>query len=387
MRFLALFLLLLFPLGQLVRWVVPGTEIVLHPNDLAVAIVLACWVFLRKKQAVNAIFSSPLIKPLLLFGGAIILSLIFNLSSYSWQQLLSSSLYPVRFFAYAGLYFLFRSFPSNTKKLVSRFLLFAAVIIAVTGIWQYLFIPDVSFLRAFDWDDHYFRLVGTFLDPGFTGAILVLGLIFSYLTSTNSKKLLLIPLIYVGMALTYSRASYLMYLVVFAAVAYFKRNVKIFLIAALILVATIPLLPKTFGEGTKLSRENSVEARIQNWGTSLEVWRQNPVFGVGFNTYRFVVGVSPQSHSGGADSSILLVLATTGIVGVAAYLYLIWRMWKLGSIVFKVSLLGIVIHSFFNNTLFYPWIMEWLWSILALAPSPLPKAKSGGLISMADISP
>ena len=107
------------------------------------------------------------------------------------------------------------------------------------------------------------------------------------------------------------------------------------------------------------------------------VWQTSPVVGVGFNAYRYAKyqqGILNEeglleSHSGaGADSSILFVLATTGVVGLMAYLNLGFNLWKYaaGNILFKTSLLGIIAHSFFNNTLFYPWAMEWLWLTLAL---------------------
>lgn len=371
MKYLIVLLLAVFPLGQLARLTVPGTEIVLHPNDFVVAAVVLWWVVSKRKQVVSTILTAPLTKPLLLFAGAVVISLVFNLTRFSLQQLLASALYPVRFFIYAGLFYVFSGLKSTEKKLANRWLLISTLIIVAFGLVQYIFVPNVAFLSAFDWDDHYFRLVGSFLDPGFTGGILVLGLVLIFLQTKslrNVKNFLALLLTYAAMALTYSRASYLMYIVSFAAISFYRKSVKIILVAALILAVTLPILPKTFGEGTKLGRENSITARIKNWGISLGVWQKSPLFGVGFNTYRYVIGVESQSHSGGADSSILLVLATTGILGLLAYLNLFRVMWLIGrdNLLFKASLVGIVVHSWFNNTLFYPWVMEWLWIILAI---------------------
>ncbi len=353
MKLLTIFLLIIFPIGQLVRLNISGTEIVLHLNDLAVIPILI--IGLRK-------ITGPLTKPLLFFLIAIVISLLVNFRNFSLDQLATGALYPLRFYAYAGLYFTLVKHP-EFKRVISRWLMLSVLIIAITGLLQYVFLPDVSFLKAFDWDDHYYRLVGSFLDPGFTGAILVLGLLVAFI----NRSWIIIP-VYIALALTYSRASYLMYLVSFTVVAFYRKSVKIILIAGLILALTIPMLPKTTGEGTKLGRENSITARINNWKQTLTVWQQYPLFGVGFNTYRYIADIVPQSHSGGADSSIFLVLATTGIFGTAAYLYLLWVMWKIGdkNLLFKASFIGIIVHSFFNNTLFYPWAMEWLWITLAL---------------------
>lgn len=363
MKYLALFLLILFPLGQLIRLSVPGTEIVIHPNDLAVAGLVIVWLIRRKDQLFR-FAKLPLVRPLALFALAVLVSLLANLFRFSPQELLTAALYPLRFFAYAGLYFVFRdTFLENPKPFL-RWLLIAILIITGFGLAQYVFVPNVAFLSALDWDDHYYRLVGNFLDPGFTGAILALGLLQAYF---RRHRWLLVPPIYAALALTYSRASYLMYLVIFASVAFYKRSWRIIFVALTVLILTVFLLPKSNGEGTKLNRENSILARINNWKESVTVWGQNPVFGVGFNTYRYMVNVPSQSHSGGADSSIFLVLATTGIVGEAAFIYLLWKMWQAGSFISKASLLGILVHSFFNNTLFYPWVMEWLWITLAIS--------------------
>lgn len=370
MKYLIFLLLIIFPFGQLVR-VNLGNSITLHPNDIAVFVFLL--LTLRKIRG-------PLLKPLLFFLISIILSLILNFKNFQLYELVTSSLYPVRFFAYAGLFFVFKDLSSNLKDFFRRWLVIVTVIVAITGLAQYIFIPNVAFLSALNWDDHYYRLIGTFFDPGFTGAILVLGLVMSLrgvLTTKQSNLDLRLPrsltslamttIIYLAMALTYSRASYLMYIVSFGVIAFYKKSAKIFLLAALILGLTIFVLPRHPGEGSNLTRENSILARIHNWQQSIQVWQTSPIFGIGFNNYRYVVGVNPESHSGGADSSILLVLATTGIMGLLSYLFLLKKMWSLGGLIFKASFLGIIIHSFFNNTLFYPWVMEWLWIILATA--------------------
>ena len=83
----------------------------------------------------------------------------------------------------------------------------------------------------------------------------------------------------------------------------------------LILGLTIVILPRvSSGEGVKLERMSTVWARIASWKKAWEIFSDNPIIGVGFNTYRYAQKASPESHAGaGSDSSILLVMATTGI--------------------------------------------------------------------------
>ena len=131
---------------------------------------------------------------------------------------------------------------------------------------------------------------------------------------------------------------------------------------------TLVLLPRTFGDGTKLSRETSTWARVENWQKSFQVFTTAPIFGVGYDAYRYATKSSLTSHAGaGADSSFLLVLATTGIVGFVFYLNLLRVIWISNkNYLFRASFAGIIIASFFNNTLFYPFVMEWLWILPAL---------------------
>jgi O-antigen ligase len=140
----------------------------------------------------------------------------------------------------------------------------------------------------------------------------------------------------------------------------------------LLLGITLIVLPRSpDGEGVKLERTSSIQARIQNWRNSLIIIRDHPIFGVGFNTYRYAqraYGFTDtskwlQSHAGaGADSSLLFVTATAGVFGLLAYL---WYLRSLNQLrtpnsELQVVLVALLVHSLFLNSLFYPSVMLWL---------------------------
>ncbi len=142
-------------------------------------------------------------------------------------------------------------------------------------------------------------------------------------------------------------------------------------------MVTIFLLPRPGGEGVRLERESTIQFRLINYGQSLVIARDNPLFGVCFNAYRyaqgrhgFLVGEELRSsHAGaGGDSSLLFVLATTGMIGLTVYLWLWGKALWLGraNLLVLATLLSALIHSLFINSLFYPWIMAWLWLVLGL---------------------
>lgn len=372
MKYLVWLVLTIFPLGQLLRWNLPGTTVIVQGNDLAVGLLVSIWLVVNRKRLKRLLTKERLFFPIVMVTTVMVLSLLVNWWRLPIREILVGGLYLLRWVVYAGLYFVFRDLPKNTKKLAVKWLIVDVLLVAMVGLLQFIFLPDVSFLAAFEWDNHYYRLVSTFLDPGFTGAILVLGTIMGIGGIRGIRGIGIAGVLYLAMALTYSRASYLMYLVSFAAIGWYRKSIRIFVIAAVVLAVTLPLLPKTFGEGTKLNRENSIIARLNNWKQTVAVWTRYPVLGSGFDAYRYTSGSTLESHAGaGADSSILLILATTGIVGLAAYIWLLFIMWQEGrkSLVFAAAFLGILVHSWFNNTLFYPWVMEWLWIVLAIKES------------------
>ncbi len=375
-NYLFILTIFFFSLGQLGRIELLGSNIVVHLNDIFVATVGLTWIILRGHRALAVLLSHPLSRPFGAVALVMFISLVFNITTLSPVEILTSLFYLLRWASYSLFFFAIFHLVKVPASL-PRLLFLTSLIVSGSGLLQYFIFPNVSFLEVGDWDDHYYRLIGVFLDPGFTGAILALSVGLIYLTLKGPERIIGLVLSYVSLALTYSRASYLMFLVIFFGVSLFRKNLVPFLAAVVLLAATIFVLPKSSGEGTKLGRENSIEARIRNWQESLTVWRTSPILGVGFNTYRYAkarLGILNEeglreSHSGaGADSSLLFVLATTGIVGALAYLWLLVSLWQYskGNIVFRTAFLGILIHSFFNNTLFYPAVLEWLWLSLAL---------------------
>ena len=115
----------------------------------------------------------------------------------------------------------------------------------------------------------------------------------------------------------------------------------------------------------KLERWFSIEQRFDNYREGIGLWQKSPIFGLGFNALRYYRN-DPISHSaGGLDSSLLFVLATTGVVGLLAYLNLLRWLWQ-KSLLLCVSLAALLVHSLFVNSLFYAFVMIWLFSLASL---------------------
>lgn len=380
-KLLFLSLFIVFPFGQLTRLPlgIPSVNVsLIDPIIVLILLVWLCWHILKKKK----IKLPPLAKPIFGFISIAFISWALNIPSRSSGEAIIALLYLLRWVAYAGIYFVTWDISSPFHGPFTQMLVWVGLITSILGLLQYFFLPDTRFLYYSGWDEHYYRVIGSFLDPGFTGMIYVLALILLislYWEAFYKRKSLftvnysLLTILYLAFALTYSRASYLAFLVGMGVIAWMKKSWKFFVAVFLVLVITVLLLPRPGGEGVTLTRSKSVEARVRNYKNVLKIVGDHPVLGVGFNFYRYAqrdYGALSEdwqtSHAGaGADSSLFFVLATTGILGLVFYLWLLWEMVKIR----PTATLALIAHSFFNNSLFYSWIMLWMWILLGAKES------------------
>lgn len=360
---------ILFPLGQILKIGL------INPVDIVVLIVSGNFILTRSKIPV-------VVRNLCLLLG---FSLLFSLTIFRPAEILLGALYLIRLVAY--LLFLLQINSWILSKMISRefvlrSLLIVGMVIAFAGLFQYFTLPDTRFLRNFGWDDHYYRLISTFLDPAFTGILLVLTYIISlvnYLKFRSQKFLLVAIILLITIALTYSRASYLG---VFGTSLYLfiqYRKKSIILLAILFLIS-IPFLPRPAGEGVRLERVYSVNQKLLNYQESLILIAKSPVFGLGFDNiciakYNFLGKFDAASHAcSGLDNSFLFILATSGVIGSIGFLYFISWLVKNSlnnsfGIILKTSLIAIGIHGLFTNTLFYNFILGWVGCLIAIGIS------------------
>ena len=402
--------LALFPFGQLTK--IPLNffnlpEVHLYLTDVVLFFLVLSWgvwgvLVTRKKYQLP-----PLAKPIFLFIALAGLSLTVNSPLFSGREVGVGFLYLLRWIFYAGLYFVLFDLKERLPWLKKGWFCFLIIIgstVAVFGLIQYFLWPNLKVLEVLQYDPHFYRLVGTFFDPGFTGIILVLTLILlvNYHGSCqvfSPKKthkgspfwgspytchplsFLLILFIYLALALTYSRASWLAFFVGMTVVAFYKKSFKLWLLVVGILALTWIFIPQPVGEGGKLTRTYTIQSRFTNYSQAWQIIREKPILGIGFNTLRYYQRnkglISPEewqvNHAGaGLDNSWLFVLATSGILGFLGYLG-IWgkviqrvkRVKREKKVIILVSIGALFVHSFFLNSLFYPWVMAWVWFLLA----------------------
>ena len=378
-KFFLIAYFVIFPFGQLAR--IPSgifnlpPEVNFYLTDLVLALLLSTWLVWRLILGRKSYKAPPLAKPVALFALLATFSLTVNAGRLTDGEVFVAGLYLIRWVVYAGLYFVI----SDLKWRGRCFLIWAGVATAGLGLIQYFFWPDIRPLQIYGWDIHYYRLVGTLLDPGFTGLVLGLTLIL-LVGHVRPKKMpfyVLFSFMYMALALTYSRSSYLAYLMGMSTLAFLKRSSRLFLVVIVVGILTLAVLPQNSGdfsgEGVNLQRQSTVNARLMNWQQTLQIIADHSLVGVGFNAYRYIqrdygfLGTGWRiTHAGaGADASLLFVWATTGILGLTAYLWLWLKAVNVKSLILISSITALFVHAFFLNSLFYPWVMGWMWTLLA----------------------
>ncbi len=359
---------MVFPFGQLLQYkfLVSNKEISIHLLDLLV-LILSIIQFNKLKTPLQVKYLAVVVT----------FSLLFSLSIFKLPDTILGVLYAIRFLSYIGLFlYITQNFTKEKEKqFLLNCLLLIGTISAVFGWIQYLIWSDLRFLYTIGWDDHYHRLTSTFLDPAFTGIILVLASVVAlteWLHWKNRKYLYIFLFLLPTIGFTYSRSSFLALFAALLFIAYRKlKNKKAFLLIFLLPVM-IFLLPRPTGsEGVKLERLYSIYQKFTDYNESVNLIKVNPIFGIGFNNIcaaklKYQLEKSPNSHScSGLDNSLLFITATLGVVGIITFLGFSYWIIKntddsfLGIIAFT-SFIAVLIHAQFTNTLFYSWVLCWL---------------------------
>jgi hypothetical protein len=169
-------------------------------------------------------------------------------------------------------------------------------------------------------------------------------------------------LTYLGLALTYSRSSFLSLVTASLFVSYKIKKTIIFIATLILVLATILFLPKQPGEGTKLDRTSSIKAKIENYQEGIKTFISSPIIGHGYDNLFYVRQINiPESHSNfGFDGSLLTILATTGLIGFGLFLVGSIHLFQKSSLPFQTLLVALFVHSLFANSLLYPWTLVFL---------------------------
>lgn len=348
----------------------------IHPVDVILAFIV---VFTLAPTGIV-----PIITKYKYVFGPLLFSSLISLFGTNFDSL--GILYLLRLLTY--LLFIILCFEKKITletKLATKSLLLLGFVVAILGWVQYFALPDLTSLKYLGWDDHYFRLASTFLDPAFTGMLLVFSVLVSvwlYIQKKSATMLSLSIFFILSTAFTYSRSSMLA-LVVGLAILLFRDKKRLFLALSFLLLAIVALLPSSMGgEGVKLARTSSGAQKIANYNDSMSIISLSPVFGVGHNNIcKTKLTLLGQTEPGvnscyGLDNSFLFIWATSGILGLFGFTKLFYKLFKNGNLLWKASALALGFHALFTNTLFYSWVIIWMAILAFVGPELRRKIKA-----------
>ncbi len=303
-----------------------------------------------------------------------------------------SASYLARFFSYV----LFALVSWNLVKLrifrvdkIQRAVIYTGLFLFVAGLFQLIVLPDLEALNpSLGWDPHKNRMVSTFFDPNFLGAYFVICLALSVsiiasavipqqrgVTANEARRSLfnkgLYPLssivFLIGIFLTFSRSAWLATSVLLFFTLLRKKYLLLISLAIVLLaVFAVPRIQTRISGVT--DPQDSASFRLISWKNTWEVAKENWVFGVGYNTFRYAQkeygflddSILTARSGAGSDSSLLLVLATTGIFGLlffaGFFIVVLMQAVKIRDFVIVGLILALLVDSLFINSLFYPQI-------------------------------
>ena len=268
------------------------------------------------------------------------------------------------------------------------------VIAAGVGLWQYA-TDEIWWnetLQQANVYSRFFRVNGIFFDPNILGRYLVIGILaalaLAWVRRRPGELAALagaVAIMAAGLVVTFSRSSSLMLLVglVLLAVRALGPLKTAIGTAALLIVlggaaiATNANVRRAVTSGDRLERVS--EGRFDLMEGGLEIWRDDPVAGVGLGGFetRFEETLTPLEQQRVrvviSHNAPITVLSETGVIGVALFVLLIvgagwavvrgskeegdvgWARWTLGAM-----LAGILVHSLLYAALFedpFTWVI------------------------------
>jgi len=327
-------------------------------------------------------------------------------------ELAFSAAYLVRWAVYFALYLLVLNFVRGSEREQVWLALENAVLIfAVFGIFQSAFLPGFAQMVypdsqvGYDWDYQGRRLVSTILDPNFAGLLIVMVLLVMLARVAYGVRVAvwkpLVLLLAAGLTVSRSSALALMVglVVLVAGRGLSRRMLRVIGVAFLLTLPALPFLIQYAIALNKFAIDASALGRIFSWLIALEVFLDNPVVGIGFNSFGFVTREYGYSGAGassfGADGGLLFIAVTTGLLGLSLYLGMIAsiirrcrRKWLNGeasgaergmALGTTAATMALLVHSVFVNSIVHPLMLEPLWILwgLSMLTDRVPDATAG----------
>ena len=361
-----------------------GRGVTLRLEDFLLVVIGLSWLARNAIDKELGLFlRTPLNKAILFYVLACVLSTGFGIMA-GRVELKTGSLFLLKYIEYFVLFFMMVNHVRNTDQ-VKRFIICLFVTCFIVSIIGALQIPGGGRVSApFEGDVGEPNTLG--------GYLLFMGMVAAGLLaktkSLKNKQILAVILLCIipPFLFTQSRSSYLAAVPALLALGLMTdRRLIIVGLVAVSFMASPLFLPKavknrimyTFTQPEargqiqigELHLDTSTSARLQSWKEAFSDWPKHPLLGYGVTGYHFV------------DAQFPRVLLETGILGLVAFLYLLYSIAKLTlqnlkevntplyqglGIGFFSGFVGLIVHAIGANTFIIVRIMEPFWFFVGI---------------------
>ncbi len=369
-----------------------GDLLVLRIEDLVLVAVALAW-FARTAifKELGLVRKTPLNRAIFVYIISLVIPTLLGVFAGTVSPI-RGFFFTLKYVEYLVVYFLTVNYVRDERQ-VRRLLTTAFVTCAIAAIMGIAQIPSGDRVAA--------PFEGQYGEPNTFGGYLVfmLALILGMALTARAFQAQLgwfafagvvsLPLLY-----TLSRTSWMAAVPMFFTLILLSRRRLILMVGIGILIIVGPLVfPKqvvdrydyTFNArvdrgdvqiaGARLDTSSS--ARIDSWKTGFEAWTKRPIFGYGVAGFGFI------------DAQYIRVLVEGGLLGIGAFLWLLWRVSRVGwnavrnsrgtrfegiTLGYMAGLVAMIVHGVGANTFIIVRIMEPLWfltgvvAVLALNP-------------------
>jgi putative inorganic carbon (hco3(-)) transporter len=183
---------------------------------------------------------------------------------------------------------------------------------------------------------------------------------------------------------TFSRGGYLAFVsgLLFLGVV---NQRKLLIVVAVLIVSWQALLPVSVQQRITMTYDQSdsdgtldasAQTRVDLWTDAKALIAASPVFGTGFQTYRYMGRMEDLKDT---HNYYVKILVETGAIGLLMFLYLLWRMFALGYRLYRQSedpflasvglgfsalMVGMLLANVFGDRWSYFQVDGWMWMLL-----------------------
>jgi len=312
---------------------VAGRTIVVRLDDIFLIAVFLGWL---AKMAINKEFglirSTVLNRPISVYISICVVATLFG-ALQGYVEIKRGVFFLLKYIEYYVLFFMVAN-NLKTMKQARKFVFFIFMTAFLVCIYGWSQIPSGARVSA--------PFEGVEGEPNtFAGyLILIMALILGFILHAESSKKRVVLLGLLGFTMvpfvyTLSRGGWFGFIAMYLALIIFSKKFKVLLLFAL--VSMILIIPRIMPEsvhsrveenfvsdrtytvlGKKITLAESAADRVDSWKYGLEKWAQHPILGFGIPTATIV------------DNQFTLVLTETGILGFAAFFWIISRIFSLG---------------------------------------------------------